>query len=166
MSQTSLQARVQSLAESLRASEEKCAELESCGMRYKAVEDEVKRLRKELEEAREVSSASAASLHKLAAEMSSQAETLAQAQSERDLARRDRDAIERQMKHLEMECERKDRDLEAAEAKLSVVKARKRELAAANERDSATTVAEAQRRVDAEIARLTEKQEGEVSQIS
>lgn len=49
MSQTSLQARVQSLAESLRASEEKCAELESCGMRYKAVEDEVKRLRKELE---------------------------------------------------------------------------------------------------------------------
>ncbi|KAF4710068.1 hypothetical protein FOZ63_011678, partial [Perkinsus olseni] len=90
---SSLQSRVQTLTESLRLSEERCAELEGHGMRYKALNDDVRRLTKELEEARETSSTSAASLHKLAAEMSSQAEALSQAQAERDLARRDRDAM-------------------------------------------------------------------------
>ncbi|KAF4691934.1 hypothetical protein FOZ60_014422 [Perkinsus olseni] len=162
---SSLQSRVQTLTESLRLSEERCAELEGHGMRYKALNDDVRRLTKELEEARETSSTSAASLHKLAAEMSSQAEALSQAQAERDLARRDRDAMERQVKHLEMECERKDRhgwDVEALETKLSVVKAKKKELAAAMERDNSTMVAEAQRKVDTEIRRLTEKQQAEV----
>ncbi|KAF4667049.1 hypothetical protein FOZ61_008899 [Perkinsus olseni] len=162
MTLSSLQSRVQTLTESLRLSEEKCAELENYGMRYKALNDDVRRLTKELEEARETSSTSAASLHKLAAEMSSQAEALSQAQAERDLARRDRDAMERQVKHLEMECDRKDRDVEALETKLSVVKAKKKELAAAAERDNAAMVAEAQRKVDAEIRRLTEKQQAEV----
>ncbi|KAF4737888.1 hypothetical protein FOZ63_016259, partial [Perkinsus olseni] len=73
-----------------------------------------------------------------------------------------RDAMERQVKHLEMECERKDRDVEALETKLSVVKAKKKELAAAMERDNSTMVAEAQRKVDTEIRRLTEKQQAEV----